>query len=126
MPEVVVSVLGRRFTVECGEDEEKTTRTAAQLYLQHVEKWTELAEGAGISQLLLLAGISQADSILRPSGKSDDISSELKTPTESGRDVHVLETAPASVERLATLVERAEKLADALEDLGGTGKETSG
>ena len=112
MPEVDVSILGRRFKVACDEDEVEATREAAQMFLKHVEKCAEGARDAGISQLLLVAGISQSDSILNPQepeGEGQKPRPDAPKPADS------MPVAPESLDALAKLVESAERIADELE-----------
>lgn len=118
MPDLNVEILGRSFKVHCGDHEVKATKAAADLYAQNVEKFSRMTQEAGMSQLLLLGGISLADSILNDS--LTEVSSGNGAAAQEGEDDQSAAFAidPDTLDRLGRLVEQAEELADSLQKEG--------
>lgn len=127
MPEVEISIGGRRFDVACQEGEEHFLETAAGMLDREAAVLVQQTGRIPESRMLLMAGLMLAD---RTAGmedrlgqmqqQMDALQAELEAlrnaPPPEPRRVEVPVVPQSVTETLAELAARAESLAESLED----------
>ena len=127
MPEVEISIGGRRFDVACQEGEEHFLETAAGMLDREASVLVQQTGRVPESRMLLMAGLMLAD---RTAGledrlaqmqiQMDALQGELEAlrnaPPPEPRRVEVPVVPQSVTETLAELAARAEALAETLED----------
>ncbi|MGI3164510.1 cell division protein ZapA [Pseudooceanicola sp. 200-1SW] len=127
MPEVEISIGGRRFDVACQEGEEHFLETAAGLLDREAVTLVQQTGRIPESRMLLMAGLMLAD---RTAGMEDKVQVLQEQLAQMQQELEALRTAPppeprvievpvvpdAVTDTLAELAARAEALADRVEE----------
>ena len=129
MPEVEISIGGRRFEVACQDGEEHFLETAAGMLDREASALVQQTGRIPEARMLLMAGLMLADRTAGVEDRVEVLSAELETlkaelealrnaPPPEPQRVEV-PVVPASVtDTLAELAARAEALAERVEEMG--------
>ncbi|MBR9823274.1 MAG: cell division protein ZapA [Rhodobacteraceae bacterium] len=129
MPEVEISIGGRRFEVACQDGEEHFLETAAGMLDREASALVQQTGRIPEARMLLMAGLMLADRTAGVEDRVEVLSAELealKAELETLRNAPPPEpqrvevpVVPASVtDTLAELAARAEALAERVEEMG--------
>lgn len=128
MPDMIIEIGGREFSVSCQEGEEGYLNAAAELLDREAQ--TLLAAGSRMSQerMLLMAGLMLADKSISAEEELRTLDRRLAQQTQlldemrarpEPRAVEVDRVPDAAVERMEALAARAEALAARAAELRG-------
>ncbi|AZV39389.1 cell division protein ZapA [Komagataeibacter xylinus] len=112
MSQVTVRINGFSYAVGCKEGQEKHLQAMAQEVERRIERIRELGGHSGEGRLLALAALLMADEIHDLT--AEKMSSDTAHQLAQGRQARI--ENERRKEQLAHLVERAENIADALEE----------
>ncbi len=98
MPQVMVSINGRSFPVQCDEGEEERLADLARYVDQHVSDLAQKIGQVGDARLLLMASLVLADELADAVTRLDDAEERAEAEADSAQ---MLDATAARIDQLA-------------------------
>ena len=111
MPQVVLQINGRNYTLQCGEGQEEHLRRLARMLDSAIADIREKAGPLGDLRLLIMASLVMADQVVELQQQVSTLSAELERLRQQGdpacreaatRLLQALDSAASRLERLKT------------------------